>query len=268
MADSIYYTANTLSEESKRFAENQIKGFNKQAHDNLVNKEVNQLVNIKHLQNLTHMGGAANDKTAESTLYLNAVAEKTKNTEVTTKEANTVKKAILAINHNANLDVPISTNVIQDNADLADYSGKVKVVEEKYHGTTRYYIMTQSESGETYRQEISDSNAEAVKKAIARHERVTIETGSGYLTTSETGEAYAYNVKETEPKQTEVKKKKTEVVKPEQRYSVNTKDDGIDEGVQNDTHQIAAGNTLDDKSAAMAYAYNLKKGETSILGKK
>lgn len=69
---------------------------------------------------------------------------------------------------------------------------------------------------------------------------------------------------DTEPKQTEVKKKTT-VAKPEQRYSVNTKDNGINEGVQNDTLQIAAGNALDDKSAAMAYAYNLKKGELNHI---
>lgn len=69
---------------------------------------------------------------------------------------------------------------------------------------------------------------------------------------------------DTEPKQTEVKKKTT-VAKPEQRYSVNTKDNGIDTGVQNDTLQIATGNALDDKSAAMAYAYNLKKGELNHI---
>ena len=69
---------------------------------------------------------------------------------------------------------------------------------------------------------------------------------------------------ETEPKQTEVKKKTT-VAKAEQHYSVNTKDTGIDEGVQNDTIQIATGNALDDKTAAMAYAYNLKKGELNHI---
>lgn len=68
----------------------------------------------------------------------------------------------------------------------------------------------------------------------------------------------------TEPEQTEVKKKAT-VAKPEQRFSVNTKDNGINEGVQNDTLQIATGNALDDKSAAMAYAYNLKKGELNHI---
>lgn len=67
-----------------------------------------------------------------------------------------------------------------------------------------------------------------------------------------------------EPEQTEVKKKTT-VAKAEQHFSVNTKDNGIDEGVQNDTLQIATGNALDDKSAAMAYAYNLKKGELNHI---
>lgn len=69
---------------------------------------------------------------------------------------------------------------------------------------------------------------------------------------------------DTESKQTEVKKKTT-IAKVEQRFSVNTKDNGINAGVQNDTLQIAAGNALDDKSAAMAYAYNLKNGELNHI---
>lgn len=264
MADTIYYNANTLNESTDAFVKNQLNGLEKQQHKKVVNSEVNQMTNVQHLQNLTHIGGNKEDRSAESKVYMTAVSERAKSANPTTKEAVNVKNALLAIDKNINLNTTVSTNVIQDDASKADYTDKIKVIKEKDHGTTRYFASTQTDSGKTFRREISASNAEALKKALQRHERVTIETGAGYLTANDAGTAYAHEVQNTEPQQIEAKKEVTNV-KSEQRFSVNTKDSGINEGVQNETRQIVARNALDDKSAATAYAYNLKNSEINHI---
>lgn len=152
-----------------------------------------------------------------------------------------------------------SFNTIQATVPTDDYYDSPNPGYQRYDG----FITTSN--GRTFKV-IADTYSVIASEVFTDNNSALTDVETTHKQTDERHSITFFNTStnDTELKQTEVKKKTT-IAKVEQRFSVNTKDNGINAGVQNDTLQIATGNALDDKSAAMAYAYNLKNGELNHI---
>lgn len=133
-------------------------------------------------------------------------------------------------------------------------------------GYERYDGLITTRNGRTFKVTADSYNIVATEVSTNNSALTNVETT--YRQTDERHSIVFFNTNtniDNKSEQQSKVKKKTTTAKAEQRYSVNTKDTGIDKGVQNYTLQIESGNALDDKSAAAVYAYNLKKGELNHI---